>query len=164
MHQQIDFKYTTGVITFILYNHRWIQGDSWGGGESPLLTPFLKELRYRLVKTCFNRIFQISSLTFLFLPCFVILVLNYTSVSFDFSSNKMFSIKNGAPLWKCLDPPHITYLNKEWESDGLCNKTCITLVMVSIEATVNLLSFSMCSNLDTSPISLIKWKLFVWSL
>ena len=47
--------------------------------------PFLKELSYRLVKTCFNRIFTISSFSFFFLPCFVIFVLNDASVSIDFS-------------------------------------------------------------------------------
>jgi hypothetical protein len=56
-----------------------------GGFRAPLF-----ELSYRLVKTCFNRIFQISSLSFFFLLCFVTFAMNYVLVSFDFSLNKLF--------------------------------------------------------------------------
>ena len=59
---------------------------------------------------------------------------------------------------------YISYLSKEWESGGGCNSTKITLVMVSIEAWVNLLSFNICNKRDTSPMSLINWKLVDWSL
>ena len=47
-------------------------------------------LDYRLVKTYFNRIFPVSSLSFFFLPCLVIFILNYVSVSFDISKKKGF--------------------------------------------------------------------------
>ena len=47
-------------------------------------------LDYRLVKTYFNRIFPVSSLSFFFLPCLVISTLNYVSVSFDISKKKRF--------------------------------------------------------------------------
>jgi hypothetical protein len=67
------------------------------GGHRP---PF-SELSYRLVKTCFNRIFPISSLPFFFLPCFVIFALKYTRYLLIFLKNKLF-LKS--PLWKCLDP------------------------------------------------------------
>jgi hypothetical protein len=48
-------------------------------------------LGYRLVKTYFNRIFPVSSLSFFFLPCLVIFALNYVSVSFDISIKKKVS-------------------------------------------------------------------------
>ena len=44
---------------------------------------------YRLVKTCFNKIFSITSLSSLFLPCCVIFALNYALVTWYFS-NKLF--------------------------------------------------------------------------
>ena len=75
---------------------RYIGGSR--GGQVPLFV-----LGYRLVKTYFNRIFPVSSLSFFFLPCLVIL--NYVSVSFDISKKKKFWKKNGPPLWKCLDLP-----------------------------------------------------------
>jgi hypothetical protein len=61
-------------------------------------------LDYRPVKTYFNIIFPVSSLSFLFLQCLVISALNYVSVSFDISIKKYSEIKR-APLWKFLDPP-----------------------------------------------------------
>jgi len=67
---------------------RITQADPEGGPGGP---HSLFELSYRLVKTCFNRIFPISSLSLSFyLSCFVILALNYALVSFYFSQNKLF--------------------------------------------------------------------------
>jgi hypothetical protein len=62
-------------------------------------------LDYRLVKTYFNRIFPVLSLSFFFLPCLVIFALSYVSVSFDISKINCFWNKMGPSLWKCLDPP-----------------------------------------------------------
>jgi hypothetical protein len=57
---------------------------------------------YRLVKTYFNRIFPVSSLSFFFLPCLVIFTLNYVSVSFDISKKKKVSeIKHTCTLSQC---------------------------------------------------------------
>jgi hypothetical protein len=61
-------------------------------------------LGYRLVKTYFNRIFPVWSLSFFFLLCLVF-ALNYVSVFFDISIKKKKSEIKLAPLWKCLDPP-----------------------------------------------------------
>jgi hypothetical protein len=58
-------------------------GGGSRGGQAPLFV-----LGYRLVKMYFNRIFPVSSLSFFFLPCFVIFALNYVSVSFDISKKK----------------------------------------------------------------------------
>ena len=69
---------------------RYICGSR--GGQTPLCV-----LGYRLVKTYFNKIFPVSSLSFFFLPCLVIFALNYVSVSFDISIKKWFL--------KCLDLP-----------------------------------------------------------
>ena len=55
-------------------------------------------LGYRLVKTYFNRIFPVSSLSLFFLPCLVIFALNYVSVSFDISIKKMVSEIKRIPL------------------------------------------------------------------
>ena len=57
---------------------------------------------YRLLKTCFNIIFPISSLSFFFLPCFVIVALNYVSVSFGFLKticfqNQFFLLRKRGP-------------------------------------------------------------------
>ena len=70
------------------------------GGQALLFV-----LDYRPVKTYFNRIFPVSSLSFFFLPCLVIFALNYVSVSFDISKKNGFWNKTGPPSWKCLDPP-----------------------------------------------------------
>jgi hypothetical protein len=62
-----------------------------GGGRGP--GPSLFELSHRLLeKTCFSRIFPASSLSFFLLPCFAIVIfgLNFVSVSFDFSYDKLF--------------------------------------------------------------------------
>ena len=64
------------------------------GGDRP---PFFV-LGYRLVKTYFNRIFPVSSLSFFFLPCLVIFVLNYVSISFDISIKKIISEIKRIPL------------------------------------------------------------------
>lgn len=58
--------------------------------------PQTDELSYKLVKTCFNRIFSISSKSFFFLSCFVIFALNYGPVSFD-CSPIFFSLKKKGP-------------------------------------------------------------------
>jgi hypothetical protein len=63
-------------------------------GDKP---PFFV-LGYRQVKTYFNRIFPVSSLSFFFLPCLVIFALNYVSVSFDISIKKMVSEIKRIPL------------------------------------------------------------------
>jgi hypothetical protein len=76
---------------------RYIGGSR--GGQVPLFV-----LGYRLVKTYFNRIFPVSSLSFFFLPCLVIL--NYVSVSFDISKKKKNLKEKRAPpygnVWICL--------------------------------------------------------------
>ena len=56
----------------------------WAGGGDPLWG------KLQTGNMCFNRIFPISSLSFFFLHCFIIFALNYASVSFDFSQNKLF--------------------------------------------------------------------------
>ena len=74
----------SGICTNYLCKLRYILiGGSWGP-RLPLFEP-----SYRLVKTCFNRIFPISSLSFFFLPCFLIFSWHNTSVSFDFSLSKL---------------------------------------------------------------------------
>jgi hypothetical protein len=64
-------------------------------GRSSHPTPF-PELYYRLVKTCFNRIFPISSLSFFSLPWFVIFTLNYASISLKKSLHS--PVSNLCPL------------------------------------------------------------------
>ena len=67
-------------------------GEHRGGPWDLPPPPF--ELSYRLVKTCLNRIFPISSLSLsFFLSCFVILALNYALVSLFFS--KQIVLKSG---------------------------------------------------------------------
>jgi hypothetical protein len=84
-----------GNLDLIVHHTHWCVG----GSRYP--PPF--ELGYRLVKTCFNRIYPISSLSFFFLQYFVFYALKYTTASFDFFFklfwNPIFF------LWKCLDPP-----------------------------------------------------------
>jgi hypothetical protein len=72
---------------------RYIDGSR--GGQAPLFV-----LGYRLVKTYFNRIFPVSSLSFFFLPCLVIFALNYVSVSFD------ISIIKKSYFWNKMDSPY----------------------------------------------------------
>ena len=48
-----------------------------GSSGCPAGPPLLIEQSYRLVRTCFNRTFPISSLSFFFLPWLVIFALNY---------------------------------------------------------------------------------------
>lgn len=61
----------------VIRNHRRIQGVK--GAHIPL-----ELINRRLIKTSFNIIFPISSLSLFILPRFVIFTLNYTSVSFWF--------------------------------------------------------------------------------
>ena len=55
-------------------------------------------LDYRPVKTYFNKIFPVSSLSFFFLLSLVIFALNYVLVSFDIYKKKMVSEIKRAPL------------------------------------------------------------------
>jgi hypothetical protein len=75
-------------------------------------------LGYRLVKTYFNRIFPISSLSLFFLPCLVIFALIYVSVSFDISIKK-----NG--FWNKTDPPYGNVWIRLWDTCTLVH--CRTL-------------------------------------
>ena len=80
-------------------------GESRGGGGSGMQwddpSPLFFRLSYRLVKMCLNRMFPILSLSFFFLPSFVIFALNMPLYLLIFFSRK----KKGSPLWKCLVPP-----------------------------------------------------------
>ena len=69
---------------------KWSPHKRYMGRSRGRQAPFFV-LGYRLVKTYFNRIFPVSSLSFSLLLCLVIFTLNYVSVSFDISKKKMVS-------------------------------------------------------------------------
>ena len=100
LHVKLDFYIATSLKQFSLqstfiYFLVSIINPQVDPGHSH--TPFF-EPSYRLVKTCFNTIFPVSSLSFFFLHCFVISALNYVSISFDISIKKMVSEIKQIPL------------------------------------------------------------------
>jgi hypothetical protein len=91
-----------------------------------------------LVKTCFNRIFPISSLSFFSLPWFVIFALNYASISLIFLKTNCFEIpfffykKNApSPLWKMSGSTSFIHL-KNLLSDNLFKLSNILMINTQI--------------------------------
>jgi hypothetical protein len=78
---------------------KWSPHKRYMGRSRGRQAPFFV-LGYRLVKTYFNRIFPVSSLSFFFLPCLVIFAFNYVSVSFD------ISIIKKSDFWNKMDSPY----------------------------------------------------------
>ena len=77
--------------------------------------------------------FPISSLSFFFLPCFVIFAFNFVSLSFNFLKPNCFefpfffsNIKTG-PLWKYLDPPLNTVFKSYFQ-----HEYCVAVLHTSV--------------------------------
>ena len=104
-------------------------------------------LGYRLVKTYFNRIFPVSSLSF-FLPCLVIFALNYVSVSFDISIKKW-------GFWNKTDPSYGNVWIRLWDTCKICTLSysvvCRQFVKAVQQSLVDCVKFSVLVNKCVRP-------------